>query len=121
MYLNFDVIGRRVSLAMLAFAWVVTSAAAADWPYWRGPTFDGTTEATGRTDDWDTNGGEDSNVLWKRDDIGGPKTKMSPKNEPSLRGSESPNLASSPGLYGNAEVAELYLENVEVTANTEEP
>ena len=30
---------------------------------------------------------------------------------------ESPNLNASPGLYGNAKVAELYLDNVEVTAN----
>ena len=47
MYFSFDFIGRRVSLAMLAVACGVTSAAAADWPYWRGPTFDGTAEATG--------------------------------------------------------------------------
>jgi hypothetical protein len=30
---------------------------------------------------------------------------------------ESPNLSASPGLYGNAKVAELYLDNIEVTAN----
>jgi hypothetical protein len=30
---------------------------------------------------------------------------------------ETPNLAASPGLYGNAKVAELYLDNIEVTAN----
>ncbi len=74
MYFSFDFIGRRVLLAMLAVACGVMSAAAADWPYWRGPTFDGTAEATGLPDDWDPAGGEDSNVLWKRDDIGGPCT-----------------------------------------------
>ncbi len=30
---------------------------------------------------------------------------------------EVPNLQASPGLYGNAKVAELYLDNIEVTAN----
>jgi hypothetical protein len=33
---------------------------------------------------------------------------------------ESPNLNSSPGLYGNAKVAELYLDNIEVVANSDE-
>ena len=46
----------------------------ADWPYWRGPKFDGTAEASGLPDDWDPDGGEGSNVLWMRDDIGGPCT-----------------------------------------------
>ncbi len=30
---------------------------------------------------------------------------------------QSPNLHASPGLYGNAKVAELYIDNLEVTAN----
>ena len=46
----------------------------ADWPYWRGPSFDGTAQATGLPDDWDPDGGEGSNLLWKREDIGGPCT-----------------------------------------------
>jgi len=29
-------------------------------------------------------------------------------------------LTASPGLYGNAKVAELYLDNIEVTANEDE-
>ena len=58
MYFSFDFIGRRVSLAMLAVACGVTSASAADWPYWRGPTFDGTAQAAGLPDDWDPAGGE---------------------------------------------------------------
>ena len=49
-------------------------AQSADWPYWRGPNFDGTAQASGLPDDWDPKGGEGSNVLWKRDDIGGPCT-----------------------------------------------
>ena len=74
MQLSFDFVGRRIALAMLVLACGVTSAAAADWPYWRGPSFDGKAEATGLPDDWDPAGGEDSNVLWKREDIGGPCT-----------------------------------------------
>lgn len=74
MHMSFDFIGRRITLAMLVIACGVTSAAAADWPYWRGPTFDGQAKATGLPDDWDPAGGEDSNVLWKREDIGGPCT-----------------------------------------------
>ena len=30
---------------------------------------------------------------------------------------KTPNFNASPGLYGNAKVAELYLDNVEVTEN----
>jgi outer membrane protein assembly factor BamB len=42
----------------------------ADWTYWRGPQFNSTAQATGLVDDWDADGGEDSNLLWKRDDLG---------------------------------------------------
>ncbi len=41
-----------------------------DWLYWRGPEFNGISRATGLPDSWDPNGGEGSNVLWKRDDLG---------------------------------------------------
>ncbi len=41
-----------------------------DWPYWRGPRFDGTSGETGLIDDFDPGGGEGSNVVWKRDDLG---------------------------------------------------
>ncbi|MGI9472961.1 MAG: PQQ-binding-like beta-propeller repeat protein [Rubripirellula sp.] len=74
MQLSFVPVCRRVTFALIAAAMGVTSLAAADWPYWRGPSFDGTAEATGLPDDWDPEGGEGSNVLWKRDDIGGPCT-----------------------------------------------
>ena len=47
---------------------------AADWPYWRGPNMDGTADVTGLPEDWDPDGGEGSNLLWKRDDLGGPCT-----------------------------------------------
>lgn len=46
----------------------------ADWTYWRGPHFDGTADASGLVDDWDAAGGEGSNLLWKRDDLGARST-----------------------------------------------
>ena len=46
----------------------------ADWTYWRGPQFNGHAQATNLVDDWDSEGGEGSNVLWKRDDIGARST-----------------------------------------------
>lgn len=66
----------RLRLAVIFPMLLVTmcSSAVADWPYWRGPKFDGTADAKGLPDDWDPDGGEGSNVIWKRDDIGGPCT-----------------------------------------------
>ena len=45
-----------------------------DWTFWRGPSYNGTSEETGLIDDWDPRGGEGSNVSWKRDDLGGRST-----------------------------------------------
>lgn len=64
----------RLIVALLVSSVIATSVTAADWPYWRGPKFDGTADASGLPDDWDPEGGPDSNVIWKRDDIGGPCT-----------------------------------------------
>lgn len=62
------------TVLMLA-AWLAGGITqAADWPYWRGPHMDGTAEVTGLPDNWDPDGGEGSNLLWKRDDLGGPCT-----------------------------------------------
>ena len=63
-----------VSGVLVGTAVVSTSASAADWPYWRGPNMDGTADVAGLPDDWDPKGGEGSNLLWKREDIGGPCT-----------------------------------------------
>ncbi len=41
-----------------------------DWPFWRGPRYDGVSLETGLIDDFDPRGGEGSNVLWKREDLG---------------------------------------------------
>lgn len=45
-----------------------------DWTYWRGPEQNGISRQTGLPNDWDPKGGEGSNVLWKREDIGGRST-----------------------------------------------
>jgi outer membrane protein assembly factor BamB len=74
MRLSFDFVCRRLTCALLALAMGTTTAISADWPYWRGPKFDGNAEAKGLPDNWDPAGGEGSNVVWKRDDIGGPCT-----------------------------------------------
>lgn len=63
--------GRCDAAEKQASASFVAAATSADWPYWRGPNFDGTAAATGLPDDWDPNGGPESNLIWKRDDIGG--------------------------------------------------
>lgn len=41
-----------------------------DWLFWRGPEYNGVSRATGLPESWDPAGGEGSNVLWKRDDLG---------------------------------------------------
>jgi outer membrane protein assembly factor BamB len=40
-----------------------------DWPYWRGPEYNGISRETGLPDTWNIEGGEGSNLSWKRDDI----------------------------------------------------
>lgn len=41
-----------------------------DWPNWRGPEQNGASRETGLVDKWDPAGGDGSNVLWKRADLG---------------------------------------------------
>ncbi len=63
------------NIGLLAFiATMAGIAPAADWTYWRGQSFDGMANAKGLPDDWNPEGGDGSNVLWQRDDIGGPCT-----------------------------------------------
>ncbi|MEM8910804.1 MAG: PQQ-binding-like beta-propeller repeat protein [Planctomycetota bacterium] len=50
------------------------SADEADWTYWRGPHFNGIAEAENLFDEWDSEGGEGSNLIWKKDDLGGRST-----------------------------------------------
>ncbi len=41
-----------------------------DWHYWRGPEYNGISRETGLVDDWNPDGGEGSNVLWKNEEAG---------------------------------------------------
>ncbi len=41
-----------------------------NWPYWRGPQMNGTSTEKNLPDSWDPDGGEGSNLVWKRDDLG---------------------------------------------------
>lgn len=59
---------------LLLCCWVTLTLRAEDWPYWRGPEYNGISRETGLIDDWDPKGGPDSNVLWMRDDLGGRST-----------------------------------------------
>lgn len=45
-----------------------------DWPYWRGPEYNSISRETGLPDTIDPEGGNGSNLLWKRDDLGGRST-----------------------------------------------
>jgi outer membrane protein assembly factor BamB len=62
----------------IAFCSLSTSVRAAEpdnsWTYWRGAGYDGRSTATGLPDSWDPEGGEGSNLVWKRDDLGGRST-----------------------------------------------
>ncbi len=63
------------NLAIIGLLAISCSATAlADWPYWRGPRFDGTAEATGLPDQWNPTGGQGSNLLWENKELGGPCT-----------------------------------------------
>jgi outer membrane protein assembly factor BamB len=70
---NFDRCARLLAASFTATLLLATTANA-DWPYWRGPLFNGTADATGLPDSWNPKGGAGSNVLWTRDDLGGPCT-----------------------------------------------
>lgn len=46
----------------------------AGWTYWRGPRMNGNANAVNLPEAWDPEGGEGSNLVWKRDDIGSRST-----------------------------------------------
>jgi outer membrane protein assembly factor BamB len=70
---------RDLVLAMLVAATILgvsVSIAAAeadpmDWPNWRGPQQNRVSTEKGLIESWDPVGGEGSNLLWKREDLGG--------------------------------------------------
>lgn len=45
-----------------------------DWAYWRGPQMNGNSTESGLIDSWNPEGGEGSNLLWKREDLGSRST-----------------------------------------------
>jgi outer membrane protein assembly factor BamB len=45
-----------------------------DWPYWRGPEYNSISRETGLPDKISLDGGEGSNLLWKKDELGGRST-----------------------------------------------
>lgn len=45
------------------------TAGGTDWTYWRGPWMNGNSTETGLVDSWNPEGGEGSNLLWKRHDL----------------------------------------------------
>ncbi len=51
-----------------------TAADPLDWPNWRGPQQNGTSVETDLVESWNPRGGDGSNLLWKRDDVGGRST-----------------------------------------------
>ncbi|MCU0879615.1 MAG: PQQ-like beta-propeller repeat protein, partial [Pirellulaceae bacterium] len=79
-------LGRTVLLAITMLVWtsVVAGVPMAsgqsaevdplDWPYWRGPAYNSISVETGLPDTINPKGGEGSNLLWKRDDLGGRST-----------------------------------------------
>ena len=53
---------------------VPASTGGSDWTYWRGPQMNGNSTETGLVDSWDPEGGEGSNLLWKREELGSRST-----------------------------------------------
>jgi hypothetical protein len=79
-------LGRTVLLAIAMLVWTSVLAGVPiangqsaevdplDWPYWRGPAYNSISVETGLPDTINPKGGEGSNLLWKRDDLGGRST-----------------------------------------------
>jgi outer membrane protein assembly factor BamB len=79
-------ISRFVALMLLAWSfstpWVPVIAGqpddagraqaidAHDWPFWRGPRYDGSSTTTGLVETFNPNARSGGNMLWKRDDLG---------------------------------------------------
>jgi outer membrane protein assembly factor BamB len=59
----------------------IAAAEFTDWTYWRGPEQNGISRETGLPDKWDHRGGEGSNLVWKREDLGGRSTPVTYKGK----------------------------------------
>jgi outer membrane protein assembly factor BamB len=78
---SFAIAFRWPAIAMVLGSFVLSAAVAADgdttskidprdWPYWRGPEGNSISRETGLPDTINPDGGEGSNLLWKRADLG---------------------------------------------------
>ena len=67
------VLSFRVSVAAILCLGVMLGVSRAgdfDWTYWRGPQMNGHSTLENLPDTWDAEGGEGSNLIWKREDLG---------------------------------------------------
>ncbi|MEQ8848458.1 PQQ-binding-like beta-propeller repeat protein [Botrimarina sp.] len=60
--------------AALCLPWFAAGALAGDWPNWRGPNHNNTSDETGLVEKWDPKGGPGSNLLWRNDALAGRST-----------------------------------------------
>ena len=60
-----QLVARLTCLLAIVSTSIASAADPLDWPYWRGPRFDGTSPEKNIPDKWDPAGGEGSNLLWK--------------------------------------------------------
>ncbi|MEM9659512.1 MAG: PQQ-binding-like beta-propeller repeat protein, partial [Planctomycetota bacterium] len=61
---------RSIAVGAAICAAGASAIEAAVWPNWRGPQQNNVSTETGLIDRWNPNGGPQSNLLWKRDDLG---------------------------------------------------
>ena len=64
---------KRLNVLLIG-CWMTATVVANDWPYWRGPEYNGISRETGLIEDWDPEGGAGSHVLWVREDLGSRST-----------------------------------------------
>jgi outer membrane protein assembly factor BamB len=58
------------SAIVLVITGLAATAAASDWPNWRGPNYDGVSGETKLPEKWNPEGGDGSNLLWKSEELG---------------------------------------------------
>lgn len=64
----------RVFVAALLSLVSPLATRAGDWPFWRGPGYDGVSAEKELPVEWDPAGGPDSNLVWRRPELGGRST-----------------------------------------------
>ena len=93
------VYGMLRGLVCVAAVWsgACLPAEAADWTYWRGPQYNGHSPETNLPDDWNPEGGDGSNVLWKRDDLGSRSTPIVMQGKLFLINNDRPDVLEEEG------------------------